>query len=244
MGKKLSTAVFVDYENFYITKQVLKSSTDIDDILQEIKKDSAILHLAIYADFNKNVPQAEKIRLDSKYPNKVRECSSYSAYQEKDLTDFYLLDDIYQTLITNPTIEQFILITGDGHFHSVVVHLRLHHDKKVGVIAFKGSLSARLRDNADWFRELEPNYDFDFSYVLNTLYFNEKNQYHSFFKSVVDNCSQFNKVDPSLIKASLEYLIANEYVLPKIIETDHGERRVLTVDWEKVESNNIWKRVV
>ncbi|NLX74370.1 MAG: NYN domain-containing protein [Synergistaceae bacterium] len=62
-----------------------------------------------------------------------------------------MLDHIYQSILKRNHIEQYILVTGDGHFHSVVAYLRTFLDKIVGVFAVMGSFSEQLKNSATWY---------------------------------------------------------------------------------------------
>ena len=243
---KKITAVFVDYDNWFWHIHNKNATNDIDDIFNIIKEYSSIAHLSIYADFSHDFIKAEKARLDLKYPRMIHDCGSYTdsnQFARKDLTDFYLLDDIYQTLFTNPRIEQFILVVGDGHFHSAISHIRMFHQKTVGVYALKGSLSPLIKNNADWFREIEPQYSHDFSKILSTLKYNEERSYFSFFNSIVNLSSKYHNTDRNEIARALSYLIEHEYACQQKVEVPgEGERQVIKVDWPRVKQEGLWKQ--
>jgi len=247
-NKKFITAVFVDYENWFWNVYNNNANNDIDSIFNEIKKTSQIVHIVIYADFTQDFIKDEKSRLELKYPRMVHDCGAYNTngdktHIKKDLTDFYLLDDIYQTLFTNPRIEQFIIIAGDGHFHSVITHLRMFHEKKVGVFAIKGSLSPLIKNNSDWYVEVDPLFTHDFSKILSTLYNNEERKFVSYFNGVVTNCVNYFGTDRNETVSSLSYLINNEYVRQEqVVISGEGERKVLVAEWTKIEADDLWKR--
>ena len=44
----------------------------------------------------------------------------------KDMTDFVLLDEIYQSIDREKRVKNYILFTGDGHFQSVARYLKDH----------------------------------------------------------------------------------------------------------------------
>lgn len=73
---------------------------------------------------------------------------------KKNYTDFYLLNDIYETLIDRPDINTYVIVTGDGHFKGVLAKLKFKHQKNVVVISVKGCVNKALKSFT--FYELEP----------------------------------------------------------------------------------------
>ena len=47
----------------------------------------------------------------------VVDTADESTYRRKDMTDFVMLDAIYQSVNELPAIDTYILFTGDGHFN-------------------------------------------------------------------------------------------------------------------------------
>jgi hypothetical protein len=236
-------AVFVDYDTWFWTKHNNRYSNSIDGLFERIKKSGMIAHVAIYGDFSKDFIKDERSRLEVKYPRMVRDSAAHkdenNTTKKKDLTDFYLLDDIYQTLFTNPTINQFILIAGDGHFHSALAHLKMYHQKEVGVYALKGTLSPLLKNTATWFVELEPEFDFDFCSVFRLLHNNEKKGLYSYFSSVTSYLS--NNIENAANAVS--YILNEGYAYQEHIQVPNfGERKVIRVNWSKVEEDGLWQR--
>ncbi|MDP4270453.1 MAG: hypothetical protein Q8909_10060, partial [Bacteroidota bacterium] len=73
-------------------------------------------------------------------------------------------DHIYQEVIQNPYVEQFIVITGDGHFSSVISFLQTFCDKSVGIFGVYNTLSKQLVNCSSWAKIIEDN-----SFYLNNL---------------------------------------------------------------------------
>ena len=67
--------------------------------------------------------------------------------KKKDMTDFIMLDYIYQAIEQQKRVDTYILFTGDGHFQTVVKCLR-DKKKKVIVCGIEDSFSKQLRDVA------------------------------------------------------------------------------------------------
>lgn len=79
--------------------------------------------------------------------NTVIETSNTFMRKKKDMTDFIMLDYIYQAIERQKGIDTYILFTGDGHFQTVVKYLK-EKRKRVIVCGFEDSFSKQLRDTA------------------------------------------------------------------------------------------------
>ena len=77
--------------------------------------------------------------------NSIIETHQQTGHHKKDMTDFIMLDYIYQAAALCPDIQTYILFTGDGHFHSVVKYLTQRLNKKVVVYGIHGAFSNQLQ---------------------------------------------------------------------------------------------------
>ena len=148
------TMVFVDYETWlYGCVNQYHTEPDVQDWFNNLKDKGQIMDVFFYADLTKDSlgHQAMKLRYIS---NNIINCSK--GEKEKDYSDFIMLDHIYQRLIRQPEIKQFVLFTGDGHFQSAVAFLRNFNDKIIGIYSLKGSLSPQLAETANWYVEVLP----------------------------------------------------------------------------------------
>lgn len=81
-------------------------------------------------------------------------CAGIGKDKRKNVTDFFMLDHIYQSAYTQGHIDTYVLVTGDGHFGSVTAFLRYRLQKKAIVMAYPDSASAELKHASNEFREL------------------------------------------------------------------------------------------
>jgi len=82
-------------------------------------------------------------------------CTSTGAANKKNVTDFYMLDSIYQSAYTQGHIGNYIVVTGDGDFGSVLAYLRYRLQKKTIVMAYPDSVNPELKSSANEFVELK-----------------------------------------------------------------------------------------
>ena len=143
--------VFVDYENWYITlDNFYKMRPDIRGWHDELFREYNVEDVLFFADFSNPALRSEisKIREVS---NTIIETQSSRSYTQKDFTDFIMLDHIYQKALSSDQTDVFILVTGDGHFSSVVNFLRTKCRKKVIVYGADAATSNQLKKCANEF---------------------------------------------------------------------------------------------
>lgn len=152
----LKTVVFVDYESwFYGLHNQYNAETDVAGWFKKLKTRGQIIEIYIFGDFegNKSIAQ-DRLKLRTLTSN-IIDCANFES--KKDYTDFIILDRIYQTIIRDSSIQQYIIFTGDGHFSNVSAFLKNFEDKVVGIYAVQGTLSQQLRQSASWVEVIEPD---------------------------------------------------------------------------------------
>ncbi len=233
------TIVFLDYEYLYISFSKQYSTPPmLDEICDEIKKNGKVAKIYVFGDFTKPELSQERNRVRTVTSN-IIDCSNEGTILKKDFTDFIMLDTIYQELIQNPAVEQFIFFTGDGHFSSSATFLRNYMEKTVGVYGIAGSLSRQLRDCSSWTKELHAIDGDELEYQTNLLKnlktAQDRGLIATFMKSVEHTIRKYGG-DQYRYEQILRNLIDDGYIRNDICTAfaDRGEFRMLTVDWERV----------
>lgn len=233
------TIVFIDYEYLYISfnRQYLKPPM-LDEICNEIKQNGKVSKIYVFGDFTKPDLSLERNRVRTVTSN-IIDCGNESSTIKKDFTDFIMLDHIYQELIQNPSVEQFIFFTGDGHFSSSATFLRNFMDKTVGVYGIAGSISRQLRDCSSWTKELNAIDGDEIEYQTNLLKnikgAESKGIICTFLKTVEHTVRNYGG-DQYRYEQILRGLIDRGYINYDICTafSDRGEFRMLTVNWDRV----------
>ena len=214
----------------------------MEELIADVKTKATLNQITVFGDFTQDAIKAEVSRI-RRYTTNIINCEN-SGPIKKNYTDFIMLDTVYQTLIMRNDIEQYIFVTGDGHFSSVIAHLRTFHDKKVGVYGVKGSFSNNLREGSTWWLALEPRFDYKYDLVLDTIWHTEERNYIPSFARMVENCAKFNGLDPVLVSASLSSLINRGYVSQEQHDLPGGAIvRALVPDWVALERDGLYSRV-
>lgn len=242
MDKPL-TAVFIDYEHwFYSLLEQNSRGPDMESLLASIKEKGTLLQIIVFGDFSRDPIRQELARI-KQYTHHIIDCENPN--KKKDYTDFIMLDQIYQTLFINSQIQQFVLVTGDGHFHSALAHLKIFHDKIVGVYGVKYSFSRQLKNTADWWEEIIPDSTFQYHKLLQLIRNVEKRDiYPTFAKTAQSYCNTHGGSQQDAASA-LRQLIKLGYIVQEEREGFNGQTvRALIVDWEAVEKDGILERPV
>lgn len=138
---KKRTAVFIDHESwFYGLLNLHGELPDVDNVLGRIEEENEVLVRRAFG----NLPETdnrsgyEKEKLE-KYDYHLE--YTFEGNVKDDLTDFVLVDGIYRLLMAEPSIEKFIILSGDAHYLQVVRTIK-EFGKEVEIWAVAGTLSA------------------------------------------------------------------------------------------------------
>lgn len=239
-GDLPQTAVFIDYESWmWALFNIHGETPDIMEVLGEIKTRGQLVDLFVFGDFTKEHMQDERTKLRS-ITNNIIDCAGKG---EKEYTDFIMLDHIYQKIIKQPDIKQYILVTGDGHFHSVVAFLKNFLDKSVGIFAVEGSFSAQLKSSASWYVEIGPASATNSlrPKVLQNILWAEQRGFLPSFSGTAKAASKYFNEDQVKVSAALKSLITAGYITQEVRRTDEGrEVMALVVDWGLVKKHGLY----
>ena len=143
-NKKKKAIAFVDYEYwFYSCKERFNLYPNLQRWKDEIAKRFELKDIMVFGDFSHENIAGDLHKVRS-ITNTVIETSNTFMRKKKDMTDFIMLDYIYQTIEQQKGIDTYILFTGDGHFQTVVKCLK-EKKKSVIVCGIEDSFSKQLQ---------------------------------------------------------------------------------------------------
>ena len=245
----LTARVFIDYEHWvYGIKNLFGLEPDPLSWRNELAETYELTQISVFGNFGDpmmadHLPQIRQIT------NHIYETRTDASQAPKDMTDFIMLDNIYQSVDESNGADTYILFTGDGHFQSVARYLKQRKGKKVIIYGIKGAISRALQAIADECHEIPLDGQILQTYVthiLENLHHFDQNrheeQYATFLKTA-EVVARFYEVDEMLVRAALSWLIDQEYIKRIIVNPRADlEVRALKVDWEKVEAEKLWKQ--
>ena len=238
----LRTAVFVDYEYWYISQDIeFRTLPNIGLWIDDLKKRGQINELTFFGDFTNNnlFNEIKQIRT---YTNRIID-TRQTGHFKKDYTDFIMLDHIYQKTISDPQLEQVVLFTGDAHFSSVASYLHLNCNKVVGLYGITGTVSQQLTGIANWFVE----YPFPDGYLEKYIYLVIDNfqktasdpKFYPSFKGTASHISVSQRVDYEMVVEALSFMLAKGYLYrDDVLDETSGEIRFkfLRANWNLLKS--------
>ena len=240
---ELKMAVFIDFESwFWGLYNKYGETPELNAFVTEIKKRGKIDKINFFGDFTKPEMEKElpKIRTIT---NDITNCKSTEKESKKDYTDFIMLDHIYRTIDGRPDIDQYCLVTGDGHFHSVASFLRTFKDKIVGVYGVKGSISSQLISCSSWAVEIRPKNGAQNGYrskILQTLLWAERNDIFPSFRKSVEVASKHYRGESVKFAAALSKLIEDGYIPQEEKKLANGQTiRILKPNWDLINKHKL-----
>ena len=113
LARSKRAMVFVDYEYwFYSYKNKYNLRPDTAAWRAELEKQFDIEDIMIFADFSSPGIGEELAKLRN-ITNTIIETGTATQYRKKDMTDFVMLDYIYQNVTSRNDVGTYIIFTGD-----------------------------------------------------------------------------------------------------------------------------------
>lgn len=158
MSEGGQVALFVDLENIRLgLRDRFGAELRPQELMDRARAyGEAVVVARAYADFSHADLRPLRDRLVVAGIDDVDVPSRIVNGRTKDYVDFYMLMDIYDTLVERPDVQTFVLATGDDHFTRISAKLRNRHGKRVVIMAVPGTISQRLRESATATEELVP----------------------------------------------------------------------------------------
>lgn len=245
--KKKTAVAYVDFEHWCVSLyQKFRMRPNIKEWVEDIYNRADLKEIIFFGDFSKPLLQKEISEIRT-YTNRIIDTQNPDR-TKKDFTDFIIIDQVYQRIITSPEINTYFFVTGDGHFNSVVSFLVNYCKKEVGIYGIKECISNALKKSASWYIEIPAEADMFSEYyrlILDNLYHLKTHRSYArpTFMKTVEVVSTRNNISSELISAALQKLIDDDYIYvleERLNGSFLGTCSVLNVDWDKVENDHIW----
>ncbi len=154
--KRPDVAVFIDFENIYVSvRDKLNATPNFEAIMDRCNDLGRVVISRAYADWYRYPRITSAL-----YANAIEPIYVATYYYDKDAgrtgraiknsVDMNLCIDAMKTLFTNPNVARFVLVTGDRDFIPLVHSIR-QQGKEVYIIGIGGAASTHLAQSADEF---------------------------------------------------------------------------------------------
>lgn len=238
---------FVDYEYWYYSYQNLYGlKPGVAAWRRELAEKCTLDDMMIFADFSSKGINGELQKLRT-VTNTIIETQNTFNGHKKDMTDFIMLDYVYQTAALRPEIGVYVLFTGDGHFQSVTKYLAQRLGKEVVIYGVKDSFSKQLKDVATQCYELPKQEELLNTYyhmiVENMSYVSSRPEIIPTFLGTVQAVCRKNNAPEDLVRAALQQMLDTGLLLKKERRVDFNRKvRIVAPDWAALERAGLWNR--
>ncbi|NLG87540.1 MAG: NYN domain-containing protein [Firmicutes bacterium] len=225
-------ALFIDFEYLFFTmSNQYGISPRIEDLINIASEYGELKVAKAFAD----LAGSEELRraaylLRTQSIEMVEAAGDHSREKVKNYTDFTMLDAIYGTYLDQEDIGTIVIVTGDGHFSSVVARLRVRCKKNIVVVGIPHFINRELYQSASEVRELAIDsstcpIDRDdlIAFVTNSIH---THPYVTFNKTV-SIYSKVRQVDEVAVRKALAALIDEGIFIQLIEHTPQSDVRVL-----------------
>ncbi len=148
MEDEREVALFIDFENVrYGLLNTYGQEPDPQDLMGKAREYGRVVVASAYADFTEHPSYYRRtLEVAGILPRDIPKRRTGS---QKSSADMVMLMDIVDCLLDRPSVETYVLMTGDSDFIRVVTRARHRFGKKVIISAIPGTVSADLVASAD-----------------------------------------------------------------------------------------------
>ena len=244
-NKKERVIAFVDYEHWYYSyKNFFHLKPNVTEWRKQLEEKYQIEDIMVFGNFE-YVDIREELNKIRSITNSIIETQQYAGVHEKDMTDFIMLDYIYQYVVEQPDVETYILFTGDAHFQSVIKYLIQKCNKKVVIYGVRNAFSGMLKIIATEAIEVPATEDVIKSIypliVDNMNYVSDKYTIVPTFLATASAISKKHNIPEELVKIALNEMLNKRLIYKRQQIVDFNRSvTVLAADWERLNKEGMW----
>lgn len=233
---------FVDYEHWYYSYHNLYGiKPGISAWRKKLETQFELLDILVFGDFSQPIINQELCKI-REATNTIIE-TAHPGFK-KDMTDFIMLDYLYQMAAENRDIGTYILFTGDGHFQPVTKYLTQKKKKEAVVYGVRGAFSSQLKASASkcieypYQEELVPGY---YDIIIRHFdYISNKNINPTFMKTV-EVIAERNQIEEDVVRSILQEMLDKGYVYQEETPVSFNRKiRIVRANWELLIKDGLW----
>lgn len=237
----LKTMAFVDFEHWYVALQKIHNRRpNVQAWFDDLRTRGRLLDVVFFGNFSDDGGMRDELDQIRRFSNHVVETKNIASHAKANFTDFIMLDNIYQKVISSPEIEQIVLFTGDSDFCSVASYLRNFCGKIVGVYGVDNAISSQLEAISDWCVRIpfsnEP-YEECRTAILRNLRYAETHTKSPTFRMTVRMVADHYALPEDTVEAELRLMMEEGlvYTVPERSRRNYTLLlNVLHVKWDQV----------
>ena len=242
--EKPKAIAFVDFEHWYYSyQQFYHISPKISEWRKQLDEKYQLEDVMVFANFSDGEIREDLAKIRT-VTNSIIETQQVTKI-EKEMTDFIMLDYIYQHVNEHPDTEVYILFTGDAHFQSAVKYLMQKKNKTVVVYGVKNAFSSQLKAVASEAVELPASDDVIRSLypliVENMAYVSSRFDIVPTFSATARKISEQHSISEEIVKAALNDMKRKGYLYTRKQRVSFNQFvPVLAANWDILAQAGLW----
>lgn len=244
--KKPRAIAFVDYENWlFPLKNFYGLEPDVIEWRKELESSYILQDMFVFGDFT-NVSMKEELTKIRCATNSIIETQQGTEKYEKDMTDFVMLDYIYQSVNENADADIYIILSGDAHFQSVVKYLVQKCKKKVIVYGVRKAFSNQLKQIATEAIEIPAS-----GQIINSLYplivenmeyVSGKDYIHPTFNATVRTLSDRHNISEEIFTVAINDMLEKGLLYMGRQRVEFNKTiPIIKANWEALAEAGLWE---
>lgn len=233
------TSIFIDYESWYYTlKKQFHEKPNLKSFFNNISYFGNFKDIIFFGNFAEEMKtELMKIRT---YSNNIIECYSY---EKKDFTDFIMVDYIYKYVVNNTDVQQYILLSNDGHFIPLLNYLKNNLKKIIITVGIENAYNTTLFNMSDYNYIIYSNYGEEVKQywpkMLQRMYYVENKGKLLTFSGTVE-ANRMAGIDENVAYSALQKLIEAGYIDFDTVNYHNKNITVMYPNWPKLKEDNVF----
>lgn len=237
--KTPATAVlYIDYGYWYETyRRMYQEKPNILKLQNKLEQQYYVKEIIVFADLTKYAIERE-LENTEKVAYHVVDTHQDEFSRGNFMTEFIILNYLYQCEIENPQTTSYIFFSNSECFCPAIKFLR-QRKKEIIVLGVRNVLSPLLKNAASKTIEIpsleESQNKYFYMIVKNLNYVSNRPEIIPTFRTTVKAVARYNNVSEIKIHMALEEMIKNGLVIQRTWTVEPGKTiKVIDADWGKV----------
>lgn len=235
-----TAVVCIDYGYWYTAMKKYKEQPDLAKLRNKLERQYDIKETTVFVNFNENMMQEEIEGLQKSLEHII---VNQGVDQKEYMTEFRMLDYVYQYEIENPQTDCYIIFSNSECFCPAIKFLR-NRKKEVCVLGVRNNMSTKLKEVANKSIEVPSAEEIQKKYfkliIQNFAYVSDKPGIIPTFRTTVKSVARYNGISEVKIHIALEEMINIGLVIQRKWEVEPGKTiKVLDADWQRVRAEGL-----
>ena len=239
---KKSAVAIVDFENWFISlSEQYGINPNIEGLFDELSEFS-LREVSFIGDFSNDELAAELPRIRV-FPVTIVDSRNLNPETEKEYSDTFVNNALYQSYIRNQDVDVIVLVSGDAHFAATCSFLKRFCHKEIIVYGVRGCIAQTLQMSATKTIEMPSNYDYllpsvkaIFEYMRDTK--QAKPYWKFFYSNTLSHVSENCGIPYNTVRDAFATMLTQGYLSKTEIYEDGRPKTIYEADWNRIYAEN------